>query len=69
MMSSLPIFLRAASASVMTKLTQCEVTYYNFTQLKTHPFASARFGKKKKKKSLQSFNALIPCGIKKVTCT
>ena len=46
-MSSLLIFWRAASVSVMIiltqcKVTQCKVTYYNFTQLKTHPLASAR---------------------------
>ena len=47
MMSSLLIFLTAASVSVMIILGQCKVTYYNFTQLKTHSVASARLGKKK----------------------
>ena len=32
--------------SVVIILTQCKATYYSFTQLKTHPFASASFGKR-----------------------
>ena len=58
MTSSLLIFLRAASVSVMIILTQCKVTYYNFTQLKTHPFASARFGNwiKNKKATINPIN-------------